>query len=494
MQFAFISQTDSSIIFEWQGANGAVWCRRMSATITHATCKKNQRRSKQLFGDLRCEGCGGLDNQDYTQPERQPLTLVWDAEKEPDGLTTTGDDDDVDEFDGDDNREGTCQYDEEEIEDLLADLFPVFDAKSGKFKGITHTLDEVRTKFGAIANDRNKLILFEKIFGDEGKRFAQIITQSKQNFQDFDSFVNSHKDITQKQEIWAQGFNASWIKLVTTIKSTGASLFDPMLEPLTHTNDLVNNITGKLGEFAEEHKGFAKTVSYGAGAAVAGTGLYALYNLLMGAKYGQQVLSGLRGMGGTALGVTEGKVLQEATGVQPVFVTNFPATPPIPVVGGLVPTSIMLAPALLAAIVGAISIALGKGKTDDEVKYLSTARLQELRKQHMVRGGGENSYQVQAIDRELAERRVRPEGAGSWGRAIPLMSSHQTFEESYGMLSSHHRSNPGLDERALRDIKNNINLEIHIDSQARTFTRVDGKNTHITTLRRGDFFGEMATH
>lgn len=365
--------------------------------------------------------------------------------------------------------------------------------KTGKFKGPEHMMDEVRTKFGAITNDKNKLILFEKIFGEEGKRFAEIITQSKMTFQQWVAFYASHKDITEKQEIWAQGFNASWIKLVTTVKSTGASLFDPMLKPLTETNDLVNNITGKLGAFAEEHKGFAKVVSYGAGGVAAGAGLYALYNLGMGASYGKKVLSGLRGLGGTAMGVAEGKAMQEMTGVQPVFVTNFPAgVPAVPVVGGMVPTSIMLAPALLAAIVGALSISFAKSKTDEEVKYSSTQRLQELRKQHMVLGGGQNTYQVQAIDQELARRGVWTEGshASKFDAVSHMLPSHKANDTNAWEKERLMDKVMGKDE-----IKNHIELTVQVDGSGRTITRSDSMHTTINTVKRGSFFGDMmASH
>jgi hypothetical protein len=192
----------------------------------------------------------------------------------------------------------------------------------------------------------------------------------------------------------------------------------------------------------------------------------------------------------------EGSELQKMTGVQSVFVTNFPPATQIPLMGGLVPTSIMLAPALLAAIVGAIAIAFGKGKTDDEIKNSSNAHLQELRQKHMVLGGGPNSYQVQAIDQELARRGIKPDGSRSWGSPMPLLSGHIRNGESYGMLSSHHpvgMSAYDRDERALRELNNNINLEINIDGKGQMLTRVEGKNTRIKTMRRGDFFGEMAT-
>ena len=47
----------------WMMLNTAAWCHRMSATITHAACEEYQHHSVQKSGDLRCQGCGGLDHQ-----------------------------------------------------------------------------------------------------------------------------------------------------------------------------------------------------------------------------------------------------------------------------------------------------------------------------------------------------------------------------------------------------------------------------------------------
>ncbi len=84
MQLAADSQTAYDLIAAWLAGNGAAWCHRMEATISHATCEENQRRSTHKCGDLRCHGCGGLDNQVEPYPERPALAVVWDDDKEPD--------------------------------------------------------------------------------------------------------------------------------------------------------------------------------------------------------------------------------------------------------------------------------------------------------------------------------------------------------------------------------------------------------------------------
>lgn len=124
MQLA--TQIDNNVIAAWQTANGAAWCRRLAATITHTVCVENQRRSTHKYGDLRCQGCGGLDNQaEMLQPKHPALALVWDADMEPDGPPmANGSEDVADTYMAD--RCG-CNFDNEEIDDLLAEMFPFDD-------------------------------------------------------------------------------------------------------------------------------------------------------------------------------------------------------------------------------------------------------------------------------------------------------------------------------------------------------------------------------
>jgi hypothetical protein len=58
----------------WLAANGAVQCHRLNATITTDACLTNMYVSERKSTDLRCAGCGGLDNQ--PGPERSFLPPV----------------------------------------------------------------------------------------------------------------------------------------------------------------------------------------------------------------------------------------------------------------------------------------------------------------------------------------------------------------------------------------------------------------------------------
>lgn len=91
--------------------------------------------------------------------------------------------------------------------------------------------------------------------------------------------------------------------------------------------------------------------------------------------------------------------------------------------------------------------AIGKAVTSSQISASSEDTLRTLRGRHMVMGGGEDSYQVKAIDSVLN----RGQGSGP--------------------------------------MKNDINLSIAIDPQGRVVTQTSDPNTHtkINTMRRGSF-------
>lgn len=122
MQLTATSRTDNDLVAAWQAAHGAAWCHRLAATITHAACEENQLRSTHKFGDLRCLGCGGLENQAEPRPVRPVLAAVWDADEEHDEPETAAANNV-----GDTDRPGGG-LDDEELEELLADLFPADDS------------------------------------------------------------------------------------------------------------------------------------------------------------------------------------------------------------------------------------------------------------------------------------------------------------------------------------------------------------------------------
>lgn len=235
----------------------------------------------------------------------------------------------------------------------------------GKFVGMEKAVDMLKEKFGAIKDDGERLGLLTKAFGEEGGRAANMFINAEKSFKEIKKSAADALGLSDKLRIWAEGFNASLKKLGGTAKSTLATLFDPLLAPLIKINDLLNSVIGKIGALAEKHKSLSYGASYGLAAGALGAGAYGIYKLFKGGMAGSRVLKGmgglkgmLAGMGGTAAGIAKGKAVEAATGVQPVFVTNWPAnglgvTPAVDVPGGgKIPGAAKLA--ALAPVIGTV--------------------------------------------------------------------------------------------------------------------------------------------
>jgi TP901 family phage tail tape measure protein len=125
----------------------------------------------------------------------------------------------------------------------------------------------------------------------------------------------------------------------------------------------------------------------------------------------------------------------------------------------LLSSSVAAIPAVGAGLVGWSSIELGKLQAEVEARHSSTRRLLELRNRQIVMGGGPDTYQVKAIDEELAKRGFTA-GRGS----------------------------------GAEDIVNNITIGINIDSTGNILTRTNDLNTRINTIPRGGFFAPLPSH
>lgn len=203
--------------------------------------------------------------------------------------------------------------------------------EEGQFIGMARATDVLRQRFGAIENTEKRLAQLMKIFGEEGGRAANTFIDASDGFREIEESAKGSLSMVQKMDIWAEGMNASVSKLGGTAKSTFASLYDPLLAPITAFVDKTNEAVGKVGELAEAHKGVSKTVSYGTAAVALGGLGYGAWHLLKGGRAG---LKGLKGAGGlkgllgegasTAVGIAKGKAIEAVAGVTPVYVVNMP--------------------------------------------------------------------------------------------------------------------------------------------------------------------------
>lgn len=195
----------------------------------------------------------------------------------------------------------------------------------GKFGGIGHAAEALRTYTGGMT-DQERSIFLEKAFGDIGGRLAAALLQSGSgSFEEVLANQTRARGLGAKVDVLAQTPLARAGALQGTAKTTLANLFDPILTPLGGLAEQANVAVGALGAAAEEHRGLAVGVSGTAGLAVAGLGAYGIGQLARGGFAGLRGLRALGGLGGVAAGVASGKAVEAATGVAPVFVTNWPS-------------------------------------------------------------------------------------------------------------------------------------------------------------------------
>jgi hypothetical protein len=81
MQCDFV-HTPANHFVAWLETNGAVWCHRLNATITADACLSNMYMSERKSSDLRCAGCGGLDNQPGPGRSFLPPVMIEEPESE----------------------------------------------------------------------------------------------------------------------------------------------------------------------------------------------------------------------------------------------------------------------------------------------------------------------------------------------------------------------------------------------------------------------------
>jgi hypothetical protein len=199
-------------------------------------------------------------------------------------------------------------------------------------KGLPTIIKDLREAMKYLT-DKQKMFALEKIFGEQGGRAAlALIKEGEGSWEAIGVSTKKAVDLQEKMNQRLTGFNANLKALKGTAQTSLALMFNPMLTPLSKALSLLNDIAARIGKIMADSPNLAKAVSGGTLAIGAAAGGYGLWSLLRGGIAGGKVLKGLggirgllAGIGGTAAGIAEGKAVQAATGVQPVFVTNWPA-------------------------------------------------------------------------------------------------------------------------------------------------------------------------
>ena len=240
--------------------------------------------------------------------------------------------------------------------------------KEGSLKSLPEVAEQLRKKFGDMSNkDRSKAL--NKAFGEEGMRAAEaLMTTGTGSLTDILEKMENGRGLNEKVDIMSTGYRAQLDALGGTVQTTLSTLFTPALAPLGAAARKLNDAASWVNDAATEHNSLASAASFGAMGAVALTGGLGVAKMAQGGASGLGALGSigklggltkvLAGLGGTAAGVAEGKALEAAVGVTPVFVTNWPAT-----MGGGGPSAGDSIVKLAAAAGGMSAAAIGIGVT-----------------------------------------------------------------------------------------------------------------------------------
>lgn len=349
---------------------------------------------------------------------------------------------------------------------------------AGKLKQMHTIIKEMRVAFSGMSDEKKSFVL-QKIFEQRGNLAAiALMKEGTGSWEFIKEKVEAVASAEDKMNERLKGFNANVTALGGTTKTTLATLFDPMLGGLTEVTKKLNDMVDLVGQLAAKHPDLTKSANYMAGGAVVAAGGYGLYHLLKGGIAGGRVLKGiggikglLKGAGGTALGVAEGKAIQAATGVQPVFITNWP--------GGFASGANTVAEVAAGAAGGSV-----------------------LKKMAVKAGILASGVMPWVAGRGLPVAAMTAASAG--GGYLVGTGINQGLGKLSGMLSNGQYGGDGwLGSRAYdlfhpdqgRETKNDINLSIAIDGNNRVVTQTSDPNTHtrINTMRRGSFTPALAS-
>lgn len=332
---------------------------------------------------------------------------------------------------------------------------------AGKLRPLPAIIDNIRTSLSGLT-DKQRMFTLQKIFGEQGARAAfALIHEGAGSWEEVTAAVGKAADMQEKLTTRMEGFNANLKSLQGTSKTTAASFFAPWLEPLKQITAGANEATASLGKFADTHPKTTTAVNGVMAAGLATAVGYGAYNLVKGGVAGARVLKGLRGLGGTAMGVAEGKLLQSTTGVQPVFVTN------------------------------AAEIAAGGGDTISKVA--AGAGITGWAKSIWRMAGNPVAKGASYLPM-LAARGGLIGLAGAGGYAVGT-GINALMNGGISMMSQGRYGSLGeqlydvIHQQG--DYKPDINLSIQIDSQGRITSNVNSMGPRINTVKRGAFFDAL---
>jgi TP901 family phage tail tape measure protein len=192
----------------------------------------------------------------------------------------------------------------------------------GKLKDWDAIVAELKAKTAGLSEKELMPIL--KDFGEMRGLEAILPLIAPGRYEAVGAKSRASADQETKMDTRLEGLIASVQTLSTTIETAMGNIGNPVLGPLKQLADVANEAADGIAKFAAGHQQAFGYAEAGGAAALGGLGLYGMYRIGRGLQAGGRVLRGLRNFGGMGVGIAEGKAIQAATGVTPVFVVNWP--------------------------------------------------------------------------------------------------------------------------------------------------------------------------
>lgn len=196
--------------------------------------------------------------------------------------------------------------------------------KNGQYIGLDAANKLVREKLQSLKSDQERIKLSQEIFGDEGMRAALLIGGGKENlYEKMKQSMEPALDMEERLKIRMEGLNMSAKAAAGTIQTLLAQAFDPALSKASALANKLNDIADSGADWLSKHPDANKAVAYAGGGLIAATLGYGVFQAGKGLWHGGALIKELTK---SASGIAMGKAVQSATGVTPVFVTNWPGS------------------------------------------------------------------------------------------------------------------------------------------------------------------------
>lgn len=324
-----------------------------------------------------------------------------------------------------------------------------FDTKGAR-RDAFEVFGDIQNKYKTLKTDEQRAGFIHSAFGEmdtETKTGIQLMLNGPNlaKAREFQTIIGTASGTLKKD------FSEATRNLITQggrLKNTMRDAADGFIKPLNETMATwIQFVLDKKENGGLELSG--KEIAGGTVAILGGTALAAKAGNKVFGEWAKKKLGSLSA--GTAVGVTEGKLLQAAAGITPVFVTNWPS-------GGM--------PGTAPKIPRDPSKFLNK--MDKALPYLVTGAMYSL------------PVAVAAAP------------------FISKMISDKQRENGWGSQSISHNSREyevmGIGGRRSQQ-SNQIKVDVHFDEMARAFTRVSSMSTavEVDNSKRGDFFKALMT-